>query len=99
MTPMGRLFKKGLLERVADGRAFRYSLKHSPEELEREEAIGRIRHLLGSQNASLHLSCLVQAVGAKDERLLDELQALVERERAVLRPTSHSRLRALPRAE
>jgi predicted transcriptional regulator len=85
MTTMDRLFKKGLLDRIAEGRAFRYSPRYSPEELEREEAIGGIRRLLGSQNVSLHLSYLVQAVGAQDGRLLDELQCMVERQRAALR--------------
>lgn len=85
MTTMDRLFKKGLLNRVPDGRAFRYSPRYSPEELERAEAIGGIRRLLGSRNVSLHLSYLVQAVGAQDGRLLDELQFLVERQRAAFR--------------
>lgn len=85
MTTMDRLFKKGLLNRVPDGRAFRYSPKYSPEELERAETIGGIRRLLGSHNVSLHLSYLVEAVGAQDERLLDELQSLVERHRTALR--------------
>ena len=85
MTTMDRLFKKGLLNRIPDGRAFRYSPKYSPEELERAEAIGGIRRFLGSHNVSLHLSYLVEAVGAQDELLLDELQSLVERQRAALR--------------
>ena len=85
MTTMDRLFKKGLLHRIPEGRAFRYSPRYTPEELEREEAIGGIRRLLDSQRASLHLSYLVEAVGAQDGRLLDELQSLVERQRAALR--------------
>jgi predicted transcriptional regulator len=85
MTTMDRLFKKGLLDRVPDGRAFRYSPKYSPEELDRAEAIGGIRRFLGSRNVSLHLSYLVQAVSAQDGRLLDELQSLVEQQRAGLR--------------
>ena len=85
MTTMDRLFKKGLLDRVTDGRAFRYSPKYSPEELERAEAIGGIRRFLGSRNVSLHLSYLVQAVGAQDARLLEELQSLVEQQRTALR--------------
>jgi len=36
------------------------------------------------EHAPLHLSCLVEAVGAEDEKLLDELQALVERRRSEL---------------
>src|SRR5215471_8191944 len=50
MTTMDRLFKKGLLDRVPDGRAFRYSPRYSAEELETAEAIGGIQRLLGSQN-------------------------------------------------
>jgi predicted transcriptional regulator len=85
MTTMDRLFKKGLLDRVPEGRAFRYSLKYRPEEMERAEAMSGIRRLLREGNALLHLSYFVEAVGAHDERLLDELQSLVERQRAALR--------------
>jgi predicted transcriptional regulator len=85
MTTMDRLFKKGFLNRVPDGRAFRYSLKYSPEELERAEAFNAVQRLLGAGQASLHLSYLVEAVSAQDERLLDELQSLVEGQRAALR--------------
>jgi len=85
MTTMDRLFKKGLLERVPEGRAFRYSPRYSPEELERVETIGGIQRLLASQHASLHLSYLVEAVGEQDGRLLDQLYSMVERQRAALR--------------
>ena len=85
MTTMDRLFKKGLLDRAPDGRAFRYSPRYSLEELERAEAMGGIQRLLASQKASLHLSYLVQAVGAQDARLLDELHSLVERQRSTPR--------------
>jgi len=85
MTTMDRLYKKGLLDRVPEGRAFRYSAKYSSEEMERAEAMSGIRRLLVAGQASLHLSYLVEAVGAQDERLLDELQSLVERQRAALR--------------
>lgn len=85
MTTMDRLFKKGLLDRVPDGRAFRYSARYSPEELERVAAVNGIRQLLGSEYASLHLSYLVEAVSTQDGKLLDELQALVERQRAQLK--------------
>jgi|ERR1041384_4169993 len=85
MTTMDRLFKKGLLHRIADGKAFRYSAKFRPEEIERVAAVNGIRQLLGSEYATLHLSYLVEAVGAQDAKLLDELQALVERQRALLK--------------
>jgi predicted transcriptional regulator len=85
MTTMDRLYKKGLLDRVPDGRAFRYSTRYSPEELERVAAVSGIRQLLGSEYTSLHLSYLVEAASEQDGRLLDELQALVERQRAQLK--------------
>ena len=84
MTTMDRLFRKGLLGRVQEGKAFRYSARYSPEELERVAAMNGIRQLLGSEYASLHLSYLVEAVSAQDEKLLEELQTLVERQRAEL---------------
>lgn len=85
MTTMDRLFKKGLLDRSPDGRAFRYSARYSPVELERAAVVNNMRQLLRSEFASLHLSYLVEAVGEQDGRLLDELQALVERHRADLK--------------
>jgi predicted transcriptional regulator len=85
MTTMDRLFRKGLLGRVLEGKAFRYSALHSPEEVERAATMNGIRQLLGSERASLHLPYFVEAVGAQDERLLEELQGLVERQRAELR--------------
>jgi BlaI family penicillinase repressor len=85
MTTMDRLFKKGLLDRVPDGKAFRYSAKYSQIELESLTAVNNLRQLLRSENASLHLSCLVEAVGEQDGKLLDELQALVERHRKELK--------------
>lgn len=84
MTTMDRLFRKGLLGRVLEGKAFRYCARCSPEELERAAAVSGIRQLLGSEYASLHLSYFVEAVGAQDEKMLEELQLLVERQRAEL---------------
>src|SRR5271163_4953501 len=84
MTTMDRLYKKGLLNRVVEGRAFRYTPRHTPEELQRVKALESIRQLLGSGEASsssLPLSYLVEALGAHDAQLLDELQLLVERKR------------------
>jgi BlaI family transcriptional regulator, penicillinase repressor len=85
MTTMDRLFKKGLLDRVPDGRAFRYSARYTSEELEHVAAVNGIRQILGSEYASLHLSYIVEAVSTQDEKLLDELQALVEQQRAQLK--------------
>lgn len=85
MTTMDRLYKKGLLDRVAEGRAFRYTPRHTPEELQRVAALEGIRQLLGSgDTSSLPLSYLVEALSAHDAQLLDELQLLVERKRREL---------------
>ncbi|HVM91290.1 MAG TPA: BlaI/MecI/CopY family transcriptional regulator [Terriglobales bacterium] len=86
MTTMDRLYKKGLLDRSAEGRAFRYTPRLSPEELQRGAALDGIRQLLGSNDTSaLPLSYLVEALSAHDAQLLDELQALIERKRRELK--------------
>ena len=85
MTTVDRLYKKGLLDRVPEGRAFRYTPRHTHEELQRVTAVESIRQLLGSADASsLPLSYLVVALSTHDAQLLDELQLLVERKRREL---------------
>jgi predicted transcriptional regulator len=86
MTTLDRLYKKGWLERVAEGRAFRYTPRQTPEEVQRVTALESIRRLLGSgASSSLPLSYLVEALSLHDEQLLDELQRLVERKRRELK--------------
>jgi predicted transcriptional regulator len=88
MTTLDRLYKKKLLDRVSEGRAFRYSPRQSADELRRVAALEGIRQLLGSgETASLPLSYLVEALTEHDEQLLDELQLLVERKRRELKKT------------
>jgi predicted transcriptional regulator len=86
MTTLDRLYKKRLLSREADGRAFRYAPSVTPQEMQRAAAGQAIRQLLESGAASsLPLSYLVEAVSEHDVQLLDELQELVERKRSQLR--------------
>jgi predicted transcriptional regulator len=86
MTTLDRLYKKRFLDRVAEGRAFRYSPRQTPEELRRVAAVEGIRQLLGSSDtSSLPLSYLVEALSTHDAQLLDELQLLVERKRRELK--------------
>ena len=85
MTTLDRLYKKGLLDRTEEGRAFRYFARVSREELQRAEAGQVIQQLLGSGPASLPLSYLVEAVTEHDTELLDELQQLVENKKRELR--------------
>jgi predicted transcriptional regulator len=88
MTTLDRLYKKQLLDRVSEGRAFRYSPRQTPDELRRVAAVEGIRQLLGSGDASsLPLSYLVEALSAHDAQLLDQLQILVERKRRELKQT------------
>jgi len=86
MTTLDRLYKKRLLDRIAEGRAFRYFPRQSPEELRRVAVVEGILQLLGSGDASsLPLSYLVEALSTHDAQLLDELQVLVERKRRELK--------------
>jgi len=85
MTTLDRLYKKELLDRVPEGRAFRYSPRHSQQELEKVTASETIRQLLSSgTTANLPLSYLVEAVSEHDVHLLDELQRLLEQKRREL---------------
>ncbi|HWY59142.1 MAG TPA: BlaI/MecI/CopY family transcriptional regulator [Terriglobales bacterium] len=86
MTTLDRLFKKQLLNRTAEGRAFRYTPRYTQEELEKAAVGETIRELLGSSApASLPLSYLVEAVSEHDARLLDDLQRLLDQKRRELR--------------
>jgi predicted transcriptional regulator len=85
MTTLDRLFKKGLLTRSEEGRAFRYAPQFSREELNREAAGHAFRQLLDSSPASsLPLSFLVEILGERDAQLLDDLRKLVESKRREL---------------
>jgi predicted transcriptional regulator len=84
MTTLDRLYKKNLLTRVAEGRAFRYSPAVTQEEMQRAAAGHAIRQLLESGSDALPLSYLVEAVTEHDIQLLDELQQLVEQKRREL---------------
>ncbi len=85
MTTLDRLFKKGVLTRSEEGRAFRYAPRCSREELQREAAGQALRQLLDASPAStLPLSFLVEILGERDAQLLDDLRELVERKRREL---------------
>jgi predicted transcriptional regulator len=89
MTTLDRLFKKNLLSREAEGRAFRYTPTFTREEMHREVAGEAFRQLLDASPASsLPLSYLVEILTARDEQLLDDLRQLVETKRRELRAAS-----------
>jgi len=89
MTTLDRLYKKNLLSRQPEGRAFRYTPRFTREELHREEAEEAFRRMLDESPASsLPLSYLVEIVSEHDAQLLDDLSRLVESKRRKLRPGS-----------
>jgi predicted transcriptional regulator len=86
MTTLDRLFKKKVLTRQAEGRAFRYAPRYTREELHREAAGDAFRRLLdASPGASMPLSYLVEILTEHDAHLLDDLWQVVESKRRQLR--------------
>jgi|SRR5277367_2281920 len=86
MTTLDRLFKKNLLSREAEGRAFRYVPRLTREEMHREVAGEAFRQFLDASPASsLPLSYLVEILTERDAQLLDDLRLLVETKRRELR--------------
>jgi len=91
MTTLDRLFKKNLLSREAEGRAFRYTPQFTREELHREVAGEAFRQFLdASPAASLPLSYLVEILTERDAQLLDDLRQLVETKRRELRSANNA---------
>jgi len=92
MTTLDRLYKKGILDRAPEGKAFRYWPRSTREEMEKAAAGESIRQLLAAGNeSSLPLSYLVEAVSAHDVSLLDELQQILDRKRRELRAREKSK--------
>ena len=89
MTTLDRLYKKNLLSRQAEGRAYRYTPRFTREEFRREEAGNAFRQMLNATPASsLPLSYLVEIVSEHDAELLDDLSRMVESKRRKLRSGS-----------
>ena len=93
MTTLDRLYKKGLLARSEDGRAFRYTTRLSREQLQTEVTSQTFRQLLDSSPASsLPLSLLVEILSERDTHLLDDLSRLVEEKRRELHGSDGKRV-------
>ena len=86
MTTLDRLYKKGLLNRYKSERAFQYSTRQTRREWEQKRAGEFMADFLtGPQSdGELLISCLVEAVGQKDEALLDELERKIRMKRKEL---------------
>ena len=86
MTTLDRLFKKNLLTRQAEGRAFRYSPRLTREALLREAVGDAFRQLLDASPApELPLSYFVEILTERDAQLLNDLKHAVESKRRELR--------------
>jgi predicted transcriptional regulator len=82
MTTMDRLYKKGLLQRRKDGKAYIYS----PAMSEREYQESLTQHFFGmmlsdSRNSNAVLSRFVDAVSEADSKMLNELEQIVKAKR------------------
>lgn len=84
MTTLDRLCRKGVLTRAKRGRAFVYRPRLSRIEFESARTADALRATLQSGNGSLAplVSCLIDAVGDRDDELLKELETLVRSRRA-----------------
>ncbi|MDQ3068548.1 MAG: BlaI/MecI/CopY family transcriptional regulator [Acidobacteriota bacterium] len=82
MTTLDRLHRKGVLDRVKEGRAFVYAPRTSREHYRASIAGGALAPLLADPaGAGPLLSFFVDAVSARDESLLDELERLIREKR------------------
>jgi predicted transcriptional regulator len=87
MTTLDRLYKKRLLTRRKDGRAFIYLPAVSPAQFEQGITEDLIEGLLGhgTESAQPVLACIVDAVSERDRELLDELDRLIKEKRKELK--------------
>jgi predicted transcriptional regulator len=86
MTTLDRLYKKGLLDRHREDRAFVYSARLPQQEWERRRAERIVAGFLAGAPASrdLLLSSFLNAVGEQDTVLLDELEKKIRKKRKEL---------------
>lgn len=89
MTTLDRLHRKGVLDRVKDGRAFVYRPRFTPDELQSGLVEQVLDLLVGRDRRSMRpvLSCFVETVGERDAALLDELERLVREKRQEKKPS------------
>jgi len=86
MTTLDRLYKKGLLNRRKDDRAFLYAPRSTKAEWERKRTGDILATFVAGPRPSgdLLISCLVDVVGQHDAALLDELERRIRDKRREL---------------
>lgn len=87
MTTLDRLYRKGLLERRKEGRAFRYSPRVTREAFEQGIKEDLLEDLIGANAEGVEpvLSYIVESVGERDRALLDKLDQLIKEKRRELK--------------
>lgn len=87
MTTLDRLFKKNLLVRRKEGRAFLYSAVVSRDGFDRGIKEDVVDGLLGHGAGEVEpvLACIVDTITARDRELLDELDRLVQEKKRALK--------------
>ena len=86
MTTLDRLFKKNLLNRRKDGRAFLYTAAIAREDFDQGIKADVIDGLLGQGADGIEpvLACIVDTVSERDLEFLDELDRLVQEKKREL---------------
>lgn len=86
MTTLDRLYKKGLLDRRLQERAYLYSARWTRDEWERQRAENLLAGFLAGSNhaTDLLLSSFLEAISEHDAALLDELEKKIRRKRREL---------------
>jgi predicted transcriptional regulator len=99
MTTLDRLYKKGLVLRRREGRAFVYTAALERHELEATMTAGLLSGMLSSGPGAARpfLSNLVDVVGDSDDGLLDELEQLVRDKRERMKPAGRPEAGRKPR--
>lgn len=87
MTTLDRLYRKGLLVRRKDGRAFRYAPRLTLEAFELGIKEDVLEGLLGqgAEGVEPVLSYIVESVGERDRALLDRLDQMIKEKRRELK--------------
>jgi len=90
MTTLDRLFRKGLLRREKQNRAFLYSVTLSAKDLEDQRAAQLIHRFFSESDVQpeVLVSCLVDALHDYDTELLDRLESSIREARAQSAPAA-----------